>query len=82
MRAIEDYITETQLNPNFTNAYVNLGVAYRAVDELDLAIESYTVMIVLDPNSPLQLMMPIITEAWFILIKVTLTLLSKILKWR
>ena len=43
---------ETQLGPKFYRvAYVNLGVAYRVVNQLDLAIESYTVMIALDPNS-------------------------------
>ena len=40
------------MNPNFTDAYVNLGVAYRTLGQLDLAIESYTMVIMLEPNSP------------------------------
>ena len=48
--AVERYSHAIELNPNYTYAYSNRGVAYTNIDDLDYAISDYTKAIYLDPN--------------------------------
>ena len=48
--AVERYSHAIGLNPNYTYAYSNRGVAYTNIDDLDYAISDYTKAIYLDPN--------------------------------
>ena len=57
--AIQDYTKVIQLEPNFTNAYYNRGVAYSNKGELDLAIQDYTKAIELVPDYAEGLQQPV-----------------------
>ena len=49
-QAIEHYSRAIKLNPNYTNAYINRGVAYDKQDDIDRAIEDFNMAIELNPN--------------------------------
>ncbi|NJR39889.1 MAG: tetratricopeptide repeat protein, partial [Leptolyngbyaceae cyanobacterium CSU_1_4] len=51
--AIEDYEKAVQLRPDFTNAYINLGLAYDRSGNVDEAIKNYDQAIKLNPNASL-----------------------------
>jgi tetratricopeptide (TPR) repeat protein len=52
-RAIEDYNTALQINPNYAIAYTNRGIAYANKGMYDRAIEDYTAALRIDTNSVL-----------------------------
>ncbi|MEM2018014.1 MAG: tetratricopeptide repeat protein [Candidatus Pacearchaeota archaeon] len=51
-KAISDFCKAIELNPNFSEAYCALGMAYHRVRNLEKAIECYDKAIKIDPNNP------------------------------
>ena len=49
-RAIADYDSAIELNPERVNAYINRGIAYFVKGDYDLAIADYDAAIDLNPN--------------------------------
>ncbi|MEW5861656.1 MAG: tetratricopeptide repeat protein [Cyanobacteriota bacterium] len=49
-KAIEDYTQALDINPNFTEAYTNRGVARFDLGDTQGAIDDYTLALQLNPN--------------------------------
>lgn len=51
LQALDNYNKALEIEPNFTNAYINRGLLYRGNKKYDMALKDYTKALEIDPTS-------------------------------